>query len=32
MNKLKLVYGIGINDADYCTNPTADGKRIHYKR
>lgn len=23
----KLLYGVGINDADYCTNPTVDGNK-----
>jgi hypothetical protein len=35
MNKLrpktKLVFGVGINDADYCVIPTVNGKRIHCK-
>ena len=26
--KTKLVYGVGVNDADYKTNPTINGKRV----
>jgi hypothetical protein len=26
--KTQLIYGVGINDADYCTNPTVSGKRV----
>lgn len=29
--KTKLVYGIGVNDADYCINPTIDGKQVRCK-
>lgn len=35
MNKLrpktKLVFGVGINNADYCVSPTINGKRLHCK-
>lgn len=27
----KLIYGVGINDADYVTNPTIEGRRIPCK-
>lgn len=26
--KIKLIYGVGINDADYCTKPSVSGKRV----
>ena len=29
--KNKLIYGIGFNDADYCTNPTVNGRRNECK-